>query len=150
MDFSNLTKFWKAKFLLVFVFSLFYSADLMAQSELRFERVVNLTRTNPSCISWPLIYSPMIFDTVPVGKIWKLEAVSASCLYQRRPLVSLNGVQVSLTENSRDATVRVYSGNPIWLKESTIIGSFSDNPNGQSGCHDCNYFYSILEFSQTP
>ena len=150
MDFSNLTKFWKAKYSFVFVFSLFYANNSNAQAELRFERVVNLTRTNPSCWSWPFVNSPMIFDTVPVGKIWKLEAISASCLNQRRPLVSLNGVQVSLTENSRDATIRIYSGNPIWLKESTIIGSFSDNPNGQSGCHDCNYFYSILEFSQTP
>ena len=149
MDFSNLKKFWKPKYFFVFVFSLFYTADLMAQSELRFERVVNLTRTNPSCISWPLIYSPMIFDTVPVGKIWKLEAVSASCLNQRRPFVSLNGVQVSLTENSRDATVRIYSGNPIWLKEGTIIGNYSD-ASGGTGCYDCYFFYSILEFSKTP
>lgn len=150
MDFSNLTKFWRAKYFFVFVFSCFCANNSNAQAELRFEPVVNLTRTNPSCWSWPLVNSPMIFDTVPVGKIWKLEAISASCLNQRRPLVSLNGVQVSLTESSRDATVRIYSGNPLWLKESTIIGSFSDNPNGQSGCHDCNYFYSILEFSQTP
>jgi hypothetical protein len=145
MDFSNLTKFWKAKFLLVFVFSLFYSADLMAQSELRFERVVNLTKLNQHCYGGTAV----VYDTVPSGKIWKLEAISASCMGGRRPLVYLNGSRIALSQ-SDDMSSRTYFGNPIWLKENSIIGSHSDNPGGGSGCFDCNYFYSILEFSQTP
>ena len=148
MDFSNLTKFWKAKYFFVFVFSLFYSADLMAQSELKFERVINLSRFYSVC------YSPnsMVRDTVPIGKIWKLETVSASCQVNsqamRIPFILVNGTRLSMAENGF-TSARVYIGNPLWLSEGTILTSSGD-PGSWSGCNDCSYFYSILEFSQTP
>jgi len=145
MDFSFLIKFWKAKYFFVFVFSCFFANNSNAQAELRFERVVNLTKLNPHCH----VGTAVVYDTVPSGKIWKLEAISASCMGGRRPLVYLNGSRIALSQ-SDDISSRTYFGNPIWLKENSIIGSHSDNPGGTGGCTDCHYFYSILEFSQNP
>jgi hypothetical protein len=133
--------------LLIFnLLSLFYSNKIHAQSELNFEKVVNITRVNTGCYYG---VTP-VYDTVPTGKIWKLEAIIASCPGPRRPLVTLNGTLTSLNFNNTGTSMGTYLGNPIWLKENTIIGSTSDNPGAGSGCFDCTYFYSILEFSQNP
>ena len=145
MDFSNLKKTCGLKCFFVFVFSCFYTNNSNAQAELQFEQVINLTKLNPNCY-WG---TPVVYDTVPSGKIWKLEAISASCMGGRRPLVYLNGSRIALSQ-SDDISSRTYFGNPIWLKENSIIGSHSDNPGGTGGCFDCHYFYSILEFSQNP
>lgn len=148
MDFSNQIKIWKTNFFLVFVFTLFYTADLMAHAELKFERVINLSRFYSVCSN----SNSMVRDTVPIGKIWKLEAVSASCQVNsqalRIPFILINGTRLAMAENGF-TSARVYIGNPIWLSEGAILTSSGD-PGGWSGCNDCNYFYSILEFTQMP
>lgn len=144
---SNLIFFNLLRYSILIFLILSISNKSYAQSELHFEKVVNISRVNQGCYGG--VTTP-VYDTVPTGKIWKLEAIVVSCPAPRRPLVTFNGTLISLEFNSTGYTSGTYLGNPIWLKENTVIGSSNDNPGGGSGCFDCTYFYSILEFTKTP
>ncbi len=122
---------------------------LRAQNNLNLEGVLNISRTNCNCNGGNGCATPnalIVYDTVPQGKIWKLEAVTASGTGGRFPIVSVNGSNIAMYYNSNSSAV-TYEGNSIWLKEGSVISGTSVNPGGGSGCFESYFFYSILEFS---
>ena len=117
-------------FLVGFVF--LFPTDLYSQS-LAFSRVV-LKQGLGSVI-----------DTVPAGKVWKIESVMANSSSKSVYALGINGVSCSLYGelNSSSSAFHDYFGpsGPIWLPEGTRL-------QGASGA--LTYTISIIEFTVVP
>lgn len=120
---------------------LFFAFKLNAQGNLQFNQVITLNGTPSPC-------ALVIIDTVPIGKIWKIESWTNSnevniyfnnSQYNNHFLAvwgNSNGTQMQLSTNF----------NPIWLKAGDIISVMISN----QFCVAKPYFFSILEFNVVP
>jgi hypothetical protein len=122
-------------------FYLLFTSGLNAQGNLQFNQVVTLNGTPTPCVNTNI-------DTVPAGKVWKIEAWTNNnevniyfnnTLYNNHFLAvwgNNNGTQMQLSSNM----------NPIWLKGGDVISVTISN----QFCQARPYFFSILEFNITP
>ncbi len=111
---------------------LLFSMASYAQGNLQFNQVLTYTGSIHN-------NNFVLFDTVPSGKVWKIEAAGLNTLL----FLNING--------------RIYNniyGNSviketIWLKARDIVGIYSPY-NGN--CHHCSWDYvvSIIEYNIIP
>lgn len=119
---------------LLFFLFLFFSLSFTAQGNLQFNQVVYLSANTDNTTQW----------TVPVGKVWKIEAVG---VYSSTLTVYLNGtasfIYVGAYSNSSPyGYYRNADASPIWLPSGSILGQ-------SCGCGG-NRWFSILEFNVVP
>ena len=110
------------------------SSLVKVQSQnLQFSRVLSVSRTTATT------------DTVPAGKVWKLEFVSCNSPSKSVHNIVVNNNIVSLYthESSGNSAYHDYIGpaGPIWLSEGTTL---------RSGSAGLTYFFSIIEFTVVP
>jgi hypothetical protein len=85
------------------------------------------------------------FDTVPVGKVWKLESIIhsnySSMMQQSLEINTFNFPIPSIYYTYGNEYVK-NNITPIWLKTGDIIRIISTNQN------TTNFFYSIIEYTE--
>ncbi len=119
--------------LLFFIF-LLISLSFTAQGNLQFNQVIYLSANTDNTTQW----------TVPVGKVWKIEAVG---VYSSTLTVYLNGATSFIyagaySNSSPSGYYRNADASPIWLPSGSILGQ-------SCGCGG-NRWFSILEFNVVP
>jgi len=119
---------------LLFLLFLFFSLSFTAQGNLQFNQVVYLSANTDNTTQW----------TVPVGKVWKIEAVG---VYGSTLTVYFNGATSfiyagSYSNSSPSGYYRNADASPIWLPGGSILGQ-------SCGCGG-NRWFSILEFNVVP
>lgn len=120
------------RFYLVFIFlnCIFLS---FAQGNLQFNQVLFLSATSNNSAQW----------SVPVGKVWKIEALGGFSAYT---YVYLNN-QIAFEHNGPTVTSGGYfrhsASSPIWLPEGTTLG------HNSAGTNTFRWF-SIIEFNIIP
>jgi hypothetical protein len=119
---------------LLFLLFLFFSWSFTAQGNLQFNQVLYLSANTDNATQW----------TVPVGKVWKIEAVG---VYGSTLTVYLNGATSfiyagSYSNSSPSGYYRNADASPIWLPSGSILGQ-------SCGCGG-NRWFSILEFNVVP
>jgi len=121
---------------------------------LKFNRVVNLHHvyiSGPACTlpnpNFPWFTSNDVRDkdTVPAGKVWKIEFISwESPAYNPSLSISypngLAGSNISLVGTNS------YFCGPIWVGENQILFTTEQSWNDPRSCRIARRFYSILEF----
>ena len=112
-------------FLVIVLF--FGVSTSFTQGNLQFNQV--LTFTGSAAGNFTL-------DTVPVSKVWKIEAHSSDI---NQILINVNGYRYDYNYGGSMNTA------PIWLKAGDVL-SLTTSPPGQSR----HYFFSILEFNIIP
>ena len=117
---------------MVVLFVIANGSNLFSQS-LTFSRVLALTRTSAQT------------DTVPVGKVWKIENFFANAYDQIYNQVRINGTQFYMFSTYSYGSAAFFTNHapagPIWLPAGTTIRPESSGPT---------YFFSIIEFTVTP
>jgi hypothetical protein len=118
---------------LFFIF-LLSSLNITAQGNLQFNQVLLLSATTNNAAQW----------SVPVGKVWKIEALGAHSPYT---YVYLNN-QIAFEHNGPVSSTsggyyRHSASSPIWLPEGTILGHVS-------GSSSAYRWFSIIEFNIVP
>ncbi len=117
---------------LFFIF-LLSSLNITAQGNLQFNQVLLLSATTNNAAQW----------SVPVGKVWKIEALGGFSAYT---YVYLNN-QIAFEHNgptvSSGGYYRHSASSPIWLPEGTILGHVSGNGSAFR-------WFSIIEFNIVP
>jgi len=133
----------------LFTFCLiFFLGTSFSQGNLQFNQVLTFTGTVVSNNG----YVNSAINTVPAGKVWKIEHVGGSS-----SLLG-NGTQYGVTINN--ATSICYWGNtpanqlflvkeicPIWLKAGDNLSFYWSQYNGTQGC---DFVMSIVEFNIVP
>ena len=119
---------------LLFLLFLFFSWSFTAQGNLQFNQVIYLSANTDNTTQW----------TVPVGKVWKIEAVG---VYGSTLTVYFNGVMSFIyagaySNSSPSGYYRNADASPIWLPSGSILGQ-------SCGCGG-NRWFSILEFNVVP
>ncbi len=119
---------------LLFLIFLFFSLSFTAQGNLQFNQVIYLSANTDNTTQW----------TVPVGKVWKIEAVG---VYSSTLTVYLNGATSFIyagaySNSSPSGYYRNADASPIWLPSGSILGQ-------SCGCGG-NRWFSILEFNVVP
>jgi hypothetical protein len=120
----------------IVVIALFFLATTsFAQGNLQFNQVISGTgilATNGVSAN----------QTVPTGKVWKIESISGW---------NDGGSRLGLTVNTISVPV---SGNvpfPVWLKAGDVLRfTLLTNPASGSALGPMNYIYSIIEFNIIP
>jgi len=100
------------------------------------------------------VFSPI--QTVPSGKVWKIEFVGSSSFTSVEPTFSESKWGISV--NTRDIVLFVANGNyespysmPIWLKAGDQLRFYSTTSGWSTGNNvTTNYVFSILEFNIIP
>lgn len=115
-----------------------------AQYNLQFNRVKTLTgETSPNQES--------NIDTVPPGKVWKIEALGFSS-DQLNFAYTINGKVYNnykvFTTNGAPVSVATISSDVLWLKSGDIIG-VKNYASGTGSCCFRQYVMSIIEFNLT-
>ena len=119
---------------LLFLLFLFFSLSFTAQGNLQFNQVLYLSANTDNTSQW----------TVPVGKVWKIEAVG---VYGSTLTLYFNGVMSFIyagaySNSSASGYYRNADASPIWLPSGSILGQ-------SCGCGG-NRWFSILEFNVVP
>ena len=116
-----------------------------AQGNLQFNQV--LTFTGSIGVTANAVTSPI--QTVPAGKVWKIEHVGGVASNQTSASVRF-GIQVnsgiSLTYWSNGIVDQNIC--PIWLKASDNLQFYYNNPGGTA--QSCTYIISVVEFNIIP
>ena len=116
-----------------------------AQGNLQFNQVLTFTGsigvTGPNAVTSPI-------QTVPAGKVWKIEHVGGSASNQ-----SSSNVRFGIQTNSGVSMVywhTLVDQNicPIWLKASDNLQFYYHNPGGTP--QSCTYIISVVEFNIIP
>jgi len=120
----------KYSIIIIFLFAL---NNFTAQGNLQFNQVLLLSATTNNAAQW----------SVPVGKVWKIEALGGFSAYT---YVYLNN-QIAFEHNgptvSSGGYYRHSASSPIWLPEGTILGHVSGNGSAFR-------WFSIIEFNIVP
>ena len=121
----------KYSIIIIFLFAL---NTLYSQGNLQFNQVLLLSATSNNASQW----------SVPVGKVWKIEALGAHSPYT---YVYLNN-QLAFEHNGPVSSTsggyyRHSASSPIWLPEGTILGHVSGNSSAYR-------WFSIIEFNIVP
>jgi hypothetical protein len=123
------------KNLLLLIITCALSSSLFAQGNLQFNQVISGTgilATNGVSAN----------QTVPTGKVWKIESISGW---------NDGGSRLGLTVNTISVPV---SGNvlfPVWLKAGDVLRfTLLTNPGTGYANGPMNYIYSIIEFNIIP
>ncbi len=121
----------KYSIIITFLFAL---NNFNAQGNLQFNQVLLLSATSNNSAQW----------TVPVGKVWKIEALGAHSPYT---YVYLNN-QIAFEHNGTVSSTsggyyRHSASSPVWLPEGTILGHNSGNSSAYR-------WFSIIEFNIVP
>ena len=108
-----------------------------SQNNLQFNRVINFGGSIAP-------RSEVILDTVPSGKVWKIEAVG---VYSSTLTVYFNGATSFIyggaySNSSPSGYYRNADASPIWLPSGSVLGQ-------SCGCGG-NRWFSILEFNVVP
>jgi hypothetical protein len=117
-----------------------------AQGNLQFNQVLTFTGsigvTGPNAVTSPI-------QTVPAGKVWKIEHVGGLATNQSSTSVRF-GIQInsgiSLTYWSNGIVDQNIC--PIWLKASDNLQFYYNNPGGTA--QSCTYIISVVEFNIIP
>jgi hypothetical protein len=115
------------KYLIQLILSCALSTSLFGQGNLQFNQVLTFTGSATGNIT---------LDTVPVNKVWKIEAHSSDI---NQILININGFRYDYNYNGSMNT------SPIWLKTGDVL-SLTTSPPGPNR----HYFFSILEFNIIP
>ena len=121
---------------------------------LKFNRVVNLHHVyyigwncvlpNPN-FPWFTNSDVRVNDTVPAGKVWKIEFISWENPAWN-PSLSINSPN-GLTGSSISLVgTNSYFSGPIWVGENHILITTEQTWNDPRSCRIARRFYSILEF----
>ena len=116
------------KNLIQLILSCALSTSLFGQGNLQFNQVLTFTGSATGNIT---------LDTVPVNKVWKIEAHSSDI---NQILININDFRYDYNYNGSMNT------SPIWLKAGDIL-SLTTSP---FCCNSRHYFFSILEFNIIP
>ena len=140
----------KAKILNFFIFfclSINYSD---AQSNLQFNRVITYSGYVPYATN-------MTIDSVPYGKVWKIESFGLSPLISNRQAClntyfAINGVEVLNYSNSYNTGYAIHPPtNQYWLKAGDVISYKYITGGGTTGCTaNQPYVISIIEYNIIP
>ncbi len=127
---------------------LLFIGTFFSQGNLQFNQVLTFTGTVASNNG----YVNSAINTVPAGKVWKIEHVGGSAFLMG------NGTQYGVTINN--ATSICYWGSspsnyqlqvkeicPIWLKAGDNLSFYWSQYNGTQGC---DFVISIVEFNIVP
>jgi hypothetical protein len=115
------------------------------QGNLQFNQVLTFTGsvgiTGPNAVTSPI-------QTVPAGKVWKIEYVGGTASNQ-----SSGNVRFGIQMNSGISMVywhTLVDQNicPIWLKASDNLQFYYHNPGGTA--QTCSYIISVVEFNIIP
>jgi len=119
---------------------LLFSMASYAQGNLQFNQVKTFTGSIISNGSFKL------FDTIPQGKVWKIEAIglNASCF------LNINGRNYvnTLLHIGNTATSMVSNEN-LWLKAGDVVGYYSSMNFNCPGCSS-DYVVSVIEYNIIP
>jgi hypothetical protein len=121
---------------------LLFSMATYAQGNLQFNQV----RTFTGNIS---INSFKLFDTIPQGKVWKIEAIGLNQFC----FLNINGrnyVNYFLQgTNNGNGITSVVSNENLWLKSGDVVGYYSP---WNSNCATCSFDYivSVIEYNIIP
>jgi len=118
----------------LFLLFLIISLSFTAQGNLQFNQVIYFSANADNTTQW----------TVPVGKVWKIEAVG---VYSSTLTVYINGTASFIyagaySNSSPSGYYRNADASPIWLPGGSILGQ-------SCGCGN-NRWFSILEFNVVP
>ena len=131
--------------ILILSFFLLPFSFLFSQGNLQFNQVLTFTGsigvTGPGAVSSPI-------QTVPTGKVWKIESVGGSASNQ-----SSSNVRFGIQINSGISMVywhTLVDQNicPIWLKASDNLQFYYYSP--LSTAQSCSYVISVVEFNIIP
>ena len=117
-----------------------------SQGNLQFNRVITLTGGVSVYGGGVINSSP---QTVPVGKVWKIEHVGGS-INQTYNGIGRMGVLVNNNVSIFHSTSPVldHSITPLWLKEGDNIAFYTCCGGG--GTNEWTYIISIIEFNVIP
>jgi hypothetical protein len=138
------------RFLIFFIFNISMTFLTQAQGNLQFNKVKTLTGTIPGQTSLNL-------DTVPAGKVWKIESIGLSPLFLQiggyacsETFFAINGVEfVNHAPRVNNSNLVVLNNQSLWLKAGDRIGYIYRSLGG-----NCNtnqpYVISIIEYNIIP
>ena len=120
-------------FFLIVVLFVMANVNLIHSQSLTFSRVLALTRTSATT------------DTVPAGKVWKIENINVSDESQYYYRIRVNGTMFLLYSDysygSNAFHVNHAPTGPIWLPQGATLRPELSGPS---------YLFSIIEFTVTP
>jgi hypothetical protein len=118
---------------------------LYSQGNLQFNQVLTFTGSigviGPNAVTSPI-------QTVPAGKVWKIESVGGLASNQSsgnvRFGIQINtGISIVYWNNLIDQNIC-----PIWLKTNDNLQFYYHNPS--TNAQTCSYIISVVEFNIIP
>ncbi len=119
---------------------LLFSMASYAQGNLQFNQVKTFTGSIISNGSFKL------FDTIPQGKVWKIEAIglNPSCF------LNINGRNyVNYLLSIGNSATSMVSNENLWLKAGDVVGYYSSMNFNCSWCSS-DYVVSVIEYNIIP
>lgn len=138
---------------LLLICAILLSSAALGQGNLQFNQVLTISGNTTMSSNNVKVYSPI--QTVPSGKVWKIEFVGSSGFTSVNP--TFFDYRWGISVNTRDIFLFLalniaspYSM-PIWLKEGDQLRFFSSTSGWSTGNNiTTNYVFSILEFNIIP
>lgn len=124
---------------LVLMFFLFSFIGLGQGANLKYNQVI----TQSGVVSVPYGGTSTFTITVPVGRVWKIEAATV----YGDGMMKINEL-VAVFFRSQSAMESSYF--PMWLKAGTYTVTISAFPTGCCGATSMSYGYSAIEFLEVP
>ena len=126
-------------FSILFISTICSISKVFGQGTLQFNRVITGFYSAP-----PLQYFTPPADTVPVGKVWKIEKIiPCEC---SNTLIYLNGVEFQLCYNGALRANMDDRLTPLWLKAGDRFQAWGHSPAGGT----TRLIVSIIEFNIVP
>lgn len=140
-------------FVLLTLCSLLFVPCSNAQGNLQFNQVLTISGNTTMSSNNVKVFSPI--QTVPSGKVWKIEFVGSSGFISVNP--TYLDYKWGISVNTRDIVLFLASNltspysMPIWLKAGDQLRFFSTTSSWSTGNNiTTNYVFSILEFNIIP
>ena len=140
--------------ILILSFFLVLCSLLYSQGNLQFNQVLTISGNTTMSSNYVKVFSPI--QTVPLGKVWKIEFVGSSSFTSVEP--TYPGSKWGISVNTRDIVLFFGYGDyespysmPIWLKAGDQLRFYSTTSSWSTGNNvTTNYVFSILEFNIIP